>query len=299
MWQCGSFELDTQKPLIMGILNITPDSFSDGGRYFDGKNVNDISGANSKHLNTAYAHARRMIKEGAHIIDIGGESTRPGSEELSVAEELARVSSLVRILADEGCVVSIDTRHATVAAACVEQGASIINDVTGFSDLDMIDVLRQSLAGCVISHMQGEPKTMQEAPYYDDVVEEVEKYLLFRACLLNDYGVARKRIAIDPGPGFGKNFEHNLALLRATGRLASHGYPVMASWSRKRFIGELTERPTGELTGLTAPEERVVGSVTVALYAAHQGARIFRVHDVAATAEALAVFNHIHENNGA
>ena len=266
MWQCGDFEFDTRNPVIMGILNVTPDSFSDGGLCYAKPDV-------------ACAYARQMLKDGAAIIDVGGESTRPGSEEITINEELARVLPVVSALAQEGVAVSIDTRHAEVAAACVKQGACVINDVTGFSQFDMREVARQSKVGCIISHMQGVPKTMQTAPQYDDVVEEVESYLLFQASLLESQGVASARIAIDPGPGFGKTFEHNLALLCATSRLASHGYPVMASWSRKRFVGDLT--------GETLPHKRVAGSVEIARYAASQGARILRVHDVSATAKAL------------
>jgi len=265
MWQCGRFEFDTTKPLIMGILNVTPDSFSDGDSY--------------QTIEAACAHARRMVAEGAAIIDIGGESTRPGSEEVTVSEELRRVLEIVHLLAAEDIAVSIDTRHAEVAQACLNQGAAIINDITGFTQNDMIEVAKRSDAGCIIMHMQGEPKTMQTAPHYEDVVLEVEAFLLAQAELLEAQGIKRERIAVDPGPGFGKNFEQNRALLRATGRLASHGYPLMASWSRKRFVGVLT--------GVKAPHERVMGSVAVALYAALNGASIFRVHDVAQTAEAL------------
>jgi len=265
MWQCGRFEFDTTKPLIMGILNVTPDSFSDGGAY---EGVED-----------ACACAQRLVREGADIIDVGGESTRPGSEEVAVKEELRRVLEIVRVLAAEGIAVSIDTRHAEVAEACLDQGAVVINDITGFTQGDMIEVARRSQAGCIIMHMQGEPKTMQVAPHYDDVVAEVEAFLLAQAALLEAQGVRRERIAIDPGPGFGKDFGQNRALLCATGRLASHGYPLMASWSRKRFVGELT--------GVDVPHERVAGSVAVALYAAQDGAGILRVHDVAATKEAL------------
>jgi len=256
----------------MGILNVTPDSFSDGGRYY-----HDDTAA--LELERACACARGMTAAGAGIIDVGGESTRPGSEEVSAEVELARVEPVVRALVHEGLIVSIDTRHAEVAAACVKRGASVINDVTGFTQADMREVARRSEAGCMVVHMQGEPKSMQHAPHYDDVVQEVESFLLAQACVLRENGIARDRIVLDPGPGFGKSFEHNLALLRATARLSSHGYPLVAAWSRKAFIGALA--------GASAPDERVAGSVEVAVYAALHGARILRVHDVAPTAQAL------------
>ncbi|MCL2757686.1 MAG: dihydropteroate synthase, partial [Coriobacteriia bacterium] len=223
---------------------------------------------------------------GAFIIDVGGESTRPGSEEVSIDVELARVEPVVRTLVHEGILVSIDTRHAEVAAACINQGAVAINDITGFTQASMREVAQQNQVGCIIMHMQGEPKNMQAAPHYDDVVQEVEDFLLAQALVLEEGGVARERIAIDPGPGFGKDFDHNLALLHATRRFASHGYPLVAAWSRKAFIGALT--------GVSVPAQRVAGSVEVAMYAAQQGARILRVHDVAPTAQALVALAHGH-----
>ncbi|MDR2714767.1 MAG: dihydropteroate synthase [Coriobacteriales bacterium] len=303
MWQCGAYTFDTSKPLIMGILNVTPDSFSDGGLYYSKNDANGSakprvensaspsakssakkpSEQTAQGIERACDHARRMVSEGASIIDVGGESTRPGSDEVSTKEELRRVLPVVQTLASEGIAVSVDTRHAEVAAACIEQGAAVINDVSGFSDEAMRKLVQETQVGCIVMHAQGEPKTMQDAPYYDDVVGEVEEFLCARAQLLEkEYGVARARIALDPGPGFGKNFEHNKALLYATDRLASQGYPLVAAWSRKRFIGELA--------GVEEPSERVAGSVAVALFAAAQGARILRVHDVAQTAQVLEGF---------
>ncbi|MDR2493533.1 MAG: dihydropteroate synthase [Coriobacteriales bacterium] len=272
MWHCASFELDTSQALVMGVLNLTPDSFSNDGLF--------------RNVDAACEQARRMVAEGASIIDVGGESTRPGSSEVALSEELARVVPVVRILANEGMVVSIDTRHAEVAAACVELGAAIVNDVTGFTQGAMIALAQDTDVGCVIMHMQGEPKTMQEAPEYDDVVSEVEGYLLSQASMLEREGVAPGRICIDPGPGFGKDFDHNRALLCATRRLSAHGYPLLAAWSRKRFVGKLT--------GVEQPSERVIGSVVAALYAVSQGAHVVRVHDVAATVQALAAWRGIH-----
>jgi dihydropteroate synthase len=249
----------------MGILNVTPDSFSDGGQH--------------DAFEAACTHARLMAGQGAAIIDVGGESTRPGSDEVTVADELARVLPVVTQLAEEGLVVSIDTRHALVARACVEAGAAIINDVSGFRDQAMVDVAAGCDTGLVVMHMLGEPKGMQVDPRYEDVVRELRDYLLGQASMLEEAGVVRERICIDPGPGFGKTFEHNLALLRATAAFASLGYPLMAAYSRKGFIGALT--------GVAEASERVAGSVTVAVYAARLGARVLRVHDVAPTVEAL------------
>jgi dihydropteroate synthase len=265
MWHCANFIFNTEAPLVMGILNVTPDSFSDGGEH-------DAPAA-------AIAHARLMCKQGAHIIDVGGESTRPGSDEVSLDEELARVLPVVRQLAAEGIAVSIDTRHAAVARACVEAGAVIINDISGFRDPAMVEVATGCEAGLVVMHMLGEPKDMQVDPHYGDVVVEVSAYLLTQAHMLEEAGVAPERICVDPGPGFGKTYEHNLALLRATRVLALLGYPLMVAYSRKGFIGALT--------GVEVARERVVGSVAVAVWAALQGAHVLRVHDVAPTTEAL------------
>lgn len=266
MWQCAKFTLDTKKPLIMGIVNVTPDSFSDGGRLFD--------------TQAACAHARKLAAQGAAIIDVGGESTRPGSQEVSLQEELNRVLPVVTQLASEGLIVSIDTRHAAVAQACLNAGAAIINDVSGFRHPAMVDLAATSTAGLIIMHMLGEPKSMQSNPHYHNVVQEVSAYLTAQAATLEAAGVAPSRISIDPGPGFGKTYAHNLALLKATPQLAALGYPLVAGWSRKAFIGQLT--------GVPAAADRVAGSVAVALYAANHGARILRVHDVAPTAQALA-----------
>jgi dihydropteroate synthase len=187
----------------------------------------------------------------------------------------------VRRFAHNGVPVSVDTRHAEVASACVEAGASIINDVSGFRDRAMIEVAAESDVGVVIMHMLGEPKTMQEAPYYDDVVLEVGGYLVAQATILEAAGVARDRIALDPGIGFGKTLEHNLELLRRLPELAALGFPLVIGVSRKRFIGEIT--------GVDEPLDRVGGSVAAALFSAAHGADVLRVHDVAATVQALAV----------
>ncbi|MDR0458898.1 MAG: dihydropteroate synthase [Coriobacteriales bacterium] len=271
VWRCRSFSFDLAQPVIMGILNVTPDSFSDGGEYYD--------------TAAALEQAYRMLAEGAQIIDVGGESTRPGAEEVEQAEELKRVLPIVEHLAADGIAVSVDTRHVAVAEAAIAQGAAIINDVSGFRDPALRELVAASDLGCVVMHMLGEPKSMQLDPVYEDVVSEVREYLMTQAGLLVQAGVDPERICIDPGPGFGKTFQHNLALLRATAELANSGYPLMAAYSRKGFIGKLT--------GTANPAERVIGSVIVAAWAAAQGARVIRVHDVKATVEALAVWQSI------
>jgi len=267
VWRCGPFLLDRDRPLVMGIVNTTPDSFSDGGVNFDPR--------------AAIVSAQAMLAGGADIIDVGGESTRPGSEAVPIVEELERVLAVVRDLAAGGAVVSIDTRHATVASACVASGAAIINDITGFSDPAMIDVATSCGAGLVVMHMQGEPRTMQEEPHYEDVVAEVAEYLRARVATLVAAGIDPMRIAVDPGIGFGKTTEHNLALLRRLDEVVALGYPVLVGVSRKRLIGELT--------GLAEPRDRVAGSVAAAVDAARRGAAVLRVHDVRETVEALVV----------
>lgn len=267
VWRCGRFELSLETPLVMGILNVTSDSFSDGGRYEDPA--------------AAVMHAERLITEGAAILDVGGESTRPGADAVPIPAELSRVRPVIGRFAADDTPVSIDTRHARVAAACIEAGASIINDVSGFRDPEMIEVAASCDAGVVVMHMLGDPKTMQREPSYDDVVAEVGGYLMAQAATLEAAGVARERIAIDPGIGFGKTLTHNLELLRRLGELASLGYPLVIGASRKRFIGELT--------GVADPAERLAGSVAAALFAVERGAHVVRVHDVAPTLQALLI----------
>ncbi|MCL2883722.1 MAG: dihydropteroate synthase [Coriobacteriia bacterium] len=264
-WQVTGLTLSLQRPLVMGILNVTPDSFYDGGI----------------HTNAASAleHAYQMVAEGADIIDVGGESTRPGAGEITEEEELERILPVISTLANDGVVVSVDTRHASVAAACLDGGAVIVNDVSGFRDAAMIKTVAASEAGCIIMHMQGEPRNMQKNPKYDDVVAEVSAYLLAQAARLEAAGVEPARICIDPGPGFGKAYEHNLALLQATEHLATLGYPLSAAFSRKSFLGRLAD---AELAA-----DRLTASVFVSIWAAAHGARILRVHDVAETVEVL------------
>ena len=266
-WKCSTFEFDERMPIIMGILNVTPDSFSDGGEHAG--------------LQAALAHARRMIDEGAHIIDVGGESTRPGSDPVSPEDELARVIDVVKALAADGVCVSIDTRRASVARAAVEAGAAILNDISGFRDPDLVEVARDCDAGLVVMHMKGdEPATMQNDTTYDDVVADVREYLRERAAELEAAGIARERICIDPGPGFGKTPGQTLEMVRNFHEFARLGYPVMCAVSRKRFIGE-TYR-------IDDPHDRDEASAVEALMAAELGATIVRTHNVAATAKALA-----------
>ena len=265
MWRCSQFSFDTKMPTLMGILNVTPDSFSDGGEHAA--------------LDEALSHAHRMVDEGARIIDVGGESTRPGATPVESEEELARVIDVVRALASEGICVSIDTRHADVARACLEAGAAIINDISGFTDPAMIDVAAASDCGLVVMHMKGEPATMQDAPVYDDVVVEVRDWLGERARMLEEAGIDRDRICVDPGPGFGKTPQQTLELVRNFQEIVHLGYPVMAALSRKSYIGFAY--------GIDAPQERDKASAAESLMACELGASVVRVHNVAETAKAL------------
>lgn len=260
IWHCSQYLFDSRTPIIMGILNVTPDSFSDGGSY-----------ANA---DEAVAAGLAMRDEGAVIIDVGGESTRPGAEPVTVEEELDRVLEVVRRLAAEGVCVSIDTRHAEVARAAVEAGATVINDVTGFRDPAMVEVATSSDAGLVVMHMQGDdPRTMQDEPEYNDVVEDVCSYLTERAAELEAAGVARERICLDPGPGFGKTAKQTLELMRNFQLLARLGYPTMVAVSRKSYIGYAY--------GIDDPKERDAASAAEALMACELGASVIRTHNVA------------------
>ncbi len=273
IWRCGEFELSLDRPMVMGILNVTPDSFSDGGLHDDPA--------------SAVIWGERLIAEGAAILDVGGESTRPGAEPVGFSAQLTRVRPVVGRFAGDPVPVSIDTRHAEVARACVEAGASIINDISGFRDRAMVEVAAGCDAGVVVMHMLGEPGNMQDHPRYDDVVVEVGGYLLAQATVLEAAGVARDRIAIDPGFGFGKTLSHNLELLERLPEIAELGYPLVVGVSRKRFLGEIT--------GVEEPSERIGSSIAAALAAVRAGAAIVRVHDVGATVQALAVAEAISE----
>lgn len=263
-------------PRLMGVVNVTPDSFSDGGRYFD--------------ADSAIGHALRLAEEGADILDIGGESTRPGAREISVEEEMARVMPVIEALAKRTrAALSIDTRKPAVARAAVMAGATIWNDVSALTFApDSLAAAAALDCDIVLMHAQGAPATMQDDPRYADVVEEVRAFLAARIDACTEAGVARTRLILDPGIGFGKRLEHNLALLRAIDRLAPPGVPVLVGASRKRFIAALDP-------GAANPDDRLGGSLAAALAAAAQGAAILRVHDVAATRQALAVARAIGE----
>lgn len=253
-------------PLLMGIVNVTPDSFSDGGRFFD--------------PDAAIAHGLRLAAEGADILDVGGESTRPGAEPVDASEELRRVLPVVTALYRQTSVpVSIDTSKAAVARAAIEAGAEIINDVRAFADNpDLLALAAESGCGVCAMHLRGTPQTMQQSPAYADVLQEVLDYLRGRRDALMAAGVEQSRIALDPGIGFGKTAEHNLTLLRNAWRFHELGCPVLVGHSRKRFIGEML----GDLQA-----DRTAGTVAVALALARQGVQVLRVHDVAVVRQAL------------
>ena len=251
----------------MGIVNVTPNSFSDGGRYFDPAR--------------AIEHGLQLRAEGADLVDVGGESTRPGAEPVTVGEELARVVPVVEALAREGVAVSVDTLKPEVMSAAIAAGCAVVNDVNGFRAEGALEAVAREKVGLVVMHMQGTPRTMQQAPHYDDVVAEVGGFLADRARALEAAGVAPERIAIDPGFGFGKTLAHNQALFRGLPRLCELGWPVLVGVSRKKMIGDLTGKPV---------ESRTPGSVAAALLAVQNGASIVRVHDVRETVDAINVW---------
>lgn len=269
VWQAGRFKIGLDKPKIMGIVNLTPDSLSDGGAY-------------SQNAQTALAHAERLLKEGADILDIGGESTRPGADYVSPEEEWARVAPVLAEVAGWGVPVSLDTRHTVVMEKALALGGiDIINDVAALTDEGALELLAcQADTGICLMHMQGLPKNMQINPKYQDVVGEVARYLKARAAECIAAGIAPQRITLDPGFCFGKTLQHNITLMRHLPELmAETGYPLLIGVSRKSMIGELT--------GETDAAARVHGSVAAALAAVARGAKIVRVHDVKATADAL------------
>ena len=273
IWQVGRFEIGLDKPKIMGIVNLTPDSFSDGGVY-------------SQNAQTALAHAEQLLKEGADILDIGGESTRPGADYVSPEEEWARVEPVLAEVAGWDVPVSLDTRRTVIMKKALALGVvDIINDVAALTDEGAVELLaRQADTGICLMHMQGLPENMQINPKYQDVVGEVARYLKERAAECIAAGIAPQRIALDPGFGFGKNLQHNIALMRYLPELmAETGFPLLIGVSRKRMIGELT--------GEADAAERVHGSVAAVLASVARGAQIVRVHDVKATADALKVWD--------
>jgi len=270
---CHGRPLRLDRPRVVGILNLTPDSFSDGGLHDS--------------VETAVAHALRMVEEGADMIDVGGESTRPGAADVTVDEELRRVVPVIEQLAARSEVpIAIDTSKPEVMRAAVAAGAGMINDVYALRREGALDAAAELRVPVCLMHMQGEPRSMQDAPHYDDVVGEVHRFLTDRLFACELAGIERRHVMVDPGFCFGKTLEHNLALLAALDRFAGLGSGVYAGLSRKSMIGTLT--------GRRVPAERVAGSVAAALIAVQRGARMVRVHDVAATVDALAVWAPVH-----
>jgi dihydropteroate synthase len=266
--------------MVMGILNTTPDSFSDGGAHVE--------------PDAATAAGRSMWETGAGIIDVGGESTRPGSEPIPLGEELDRVLPVVAALAAEGIPVSIDTSKPAVARAAIEAGALVVNDVTGLTNQAMVDVVASTGVGVVIMHMLGTPRTMQDDPTYDDVVDDVSRFLLDRADFAEQRGVDHASIVIDPGIGFGKTLRHNLDLLAATDRMARLGYPLLIGTSRKGFLGELLTPVRGKVP----PGQRDMATLGTVALAVAKGARIVRVHNVAAAVEVATTVDAIVRHDG-
>ncbi len=271
--RCGKYTLSLDRPLIMGVVNVTPDSFSDGGQFTDSAQ--------------AAAHACQLIQEGADIIDIGGESTRPGSLPVALEEERRRVLPLVERLADCGVPISVDTRKPQLMCEAIAAGASMVNDINALAAAGAMEAVAGTTAAVCLMHMQGDPQNMQQNPQYEDVVREVKDFLAGRVIASERAGIRRERIVVDPGFGFGKTFEHNLALLRELGQVAVPGVAVLAGLSRKSMLGKITGREVGA---------RVFASVAAALIAVEKGAHIVRVHDVAATRDALAVWTAVMRN---
>ena len=266
---CGGRSLRLDRPRVMGIVNVTPDSFSDGGAHFD--------------ADSAIAHGLQLAEEGAAILDIGGESTRPGAQEIPIEEELRRTIPVIEALAKSTSLpISIDTSKPEVMRAAIEAGAGMINDVYGLRREGALDAAAALKVPVVLMHMLGEPRTMQDDPRYDDVVSDVRRFLAERIFACEMSGIDKKRIVVDPGFGFGKTLEHNLALLANLDQFAALGVPLLVGLSRKAMIGKLTGRDGGAA--------RAAGSAAAAMIAVQRGAMIVRVHDVAATRDALAVW---------
>jgi len=264
--------LSLERPLVMGIVNVTPDSFSDGGDAFS--------------FDDALARGLMLSAQGADIIDVGGESTRPGAKPVSIDEEISRTQAVVARLTASDIKVSIDTRHSGVMRAAIDAGASIVNDVTALEgDKRALEVVAKSDVSVVLMHMQGDPGTMQKNPVYKDAAKEVFEYLKKRVEICENAGIARERIAVDPGIGFGKNLEHNLQILKTLNMYQSLGLALLLGVSRKSFIGTIS----GEATA----KDRLPGSLAAGIWGVNNGVNILRVHDVAETVQALKVFSAI------
>ncbi len=271
LWQCGRFEFALERPILMGIVNVTPDSFFDGGQH--------------DQADAAIAHARKLASEGAHILDIGGESTRPGAAPVSLEVELNRVMPVLEAMKDTGVALSIDTCKPEVMRAALAMGADIINDVTGMRDPHARAVVAEhATCGVCVMHMQGEPRTMQLEPHYEDVVREVLEALLQQARSVEQLGVSRSRISIDPGLGFGKTVAQNYRLVAELETIVASGYPVVFGASRKSMLGAVTGRPV---------DQRLAGSVAAALAGVEHGAKVLRVHDVGETRDALMIWQSV------
>jgi dihydropteroate synthase len=266
-WQTARFRLSLDRPVVMGIVNTTPDSFSDGGRFAAATD--------------ACAHCERLVEQGADILDIGGESTRPGARQPDLAEELARVLPVLRHAVTLGRPVSVDTSHPAVMRAAIDAGVDIVNDVRSLGRPGALEAVAASSVGTCLMHMRGEPGTMQSEAHYADVVQDVHDFLRNRLREVSAGGVALDRIVLDPGIGFAKSAEHNWQLLREQRRLLDLDRPLLVGWSRKSSLGSLTGRPV---------DQRVAASVVAALAAVQRGAMIVRVHDVAETVDALKVW---------
>ncbi len=270
-WRCGRFLFDwTQRtsPVVMGILNVTPDSFSDGGQYAS--------------RDAALRHAEQLIAEGAEMIDVGGESSRPGSEPLSLQEELDRVMPVLEGLKGAPVAISVDTYKAKVMSAAVNLGVDCINDIWAFRQPHAIEAISNSQCGLILMHMQKDPTTMQFDPHYDNIISEVNGFLMERCVVLEDENIDRQRIAIDPGFGFGKTLEHNMTMLAHFHQFCQHDFAVVACISRKNSLGQITGRDI---------QHRVSASVSAALIAVERGAKIVRVHDVAETVDAVKIWS--------
>jgi len=267
VWKTARFELVLDRPLVMGIVNVTPDSFSDGGQHADAAQ--------------AIAHAQALIEQGADLLDIGGESTRPGSPRLTPQQEWERIGPVLQEVVRWGVPVSVDTYHPQTMQRAIDLGVDVINDIFALRQPGAVDAVARSAVGVCLMHMQAEPGTMQQAPHYDDVSAEVRAFLLDHAAALRAIGVVPARIALDPGFGFGKSLEHNLQLAHSLGELATAGYPLLVGVSRKSMIGALTGREVSH---------RLAGSLAAALACVAAGAHIVRVHDVAATVDAIKVW---------